>query len=408
MRADHGEPPGDTSSTLLNRRNALKAGGLVALLFGSVGTASAAAQGQIGTSSRPLKKLYTEELNGGITGNTSLTSLTGDRLSITSGALTADSAGISDSGTAVYANAADINFGHGLQVTDDGNGAVTVTTTLHTPRAVAFVDPSDRTPRRLNTVGTVNDNGISEQVYFIGPPTTDLTDDQSPDVPIATGTSNIAIVGVSGTVTTLDNSGNHSSGSLGVGDWNDDGTAEVVYWRDDTGTHNLYSVAVGRSPTKLGFTPRTGAAVADFDGDGSREIIWGEYDGTNVNLVYSTDGSTKQKTGYTGFYDMSIPADYDDDGAIEIPVAAGGSIDLVTADGTVDTYTPSHDPIESMGALDHTNTGVPDIIHLNYDTYNSDNNTADFYYYDVVADITGPVTDDSGTTRRTLKRSGIR
>ena len=40
---------GDETPLLANRRTALKAGGLLALLFGGVGTASADSQGQVGT-----------------------------------------------------------------------------------------------------------------------------------------------------------------------------------------------------------------------------------------------------------------------------------------------------------------------------------------------------------------------
>jgi hypothetical protein len=71
------------------RRGALTGLGLLALLGGTAGTASADAQGQVGTSSDPLTKLYTQELNGGVTGNTALTSVAGDGLTITSNTLTA-------------------------------------------------------------------------------------------------------------------------------------------------------------------------------------------------------------------------------------------------------------------------------------------------------------------------------
>jgi hypothetical protein len=48
----------------VNRRTALKAGGLLALLFGGVGTASADSQGKIGTSADPVQALYTDTLHG--------------------------------------------------------------------------------------------------------------------------------------------------------------------------------------------------------------------------------------------------------------------------------------------------------------------------------------------------------
>ncbi|MFT4947259.1 MAG: hypothetical protein ACI8TL_001499 [Natronomonas sp.] len=54
----------DGESVAVSRRGALKAGGVLAALGLGVGTASADAQGQVGTSSDPLNTLYTEELYG--------------------------------------------------------------------------------------------------------------------------------------------------------------------------------------------------------------------------------------------------------------------------------------------------------------------------------------------------------
>jgi len=78
----------EDGSTTLDRRDALKAGGLLALLFGGVGTASANPQGQVGTSSDPLQALYTAELNGPLTDGNPLDSLLGSGLTIQDGNLT--------------------------------------------------------------------------------------------------------------------------------------------------------------------------------------------------------------------------------------------------------------------------------------------------------------------------------
>ena len=51
-----------TPAPRVSRRGALTAGGLLALLFGGVGTASADAQGQVGTSGDPLSVLYTRTI----------------------------------------------------------------------------------------------------------------------------------------------------------------------------------------------------------------------------------------------------------------------------------------------------------------------------------------------------------
>ncbi|WP_181685101.1 hypothetical protein [Halorhabdus salina] len=76
-----------------NRRTILKAGGILGLLGLSAGTASADAQGSVGTSSDPLNSLYTEELNGGVTGGTSLTDIAGSGLSINNNSLEASGGG---------------------------------------------------------------------------------------------------------------------------------------------------------------------------------------------------------------------------------------------------------------------------------------------------------------------------
>ncbi|MGM0592397.1 MAG: hypothetical protein ACQETI_12375, partial [Halobacteriota archaeon] len=59
-------PAGNSAHATLTRRNALRAGGLLALLGAGVGTASADPQGQVGTESDPLQTLHAAELNGGV------------------------------------------------------------------------------------------------------------------------------------------------------------------------------------------------------------------------------------------------------------------------------------------------------------------------------------------------------
>jgi hypothetical protein len=116
--SDSGEAP------LVGRRDALKAGGLLALLFGGVGTASADPQGQVGTSADPLQALYTAALNGPITdgggGPQPLTKLPGDGLAIDGEELTIDPGdGLGIDGETV---AVDIAGGLGF----DGNGSLQV------------------------------------------------------------------------------------------------------------------------------------------------------------------------------------------------------------------------------------------------------------------------------------------
>ncbi|CCQ35359.1 uncharacterized protein Nmlp_1149 [Natronomonas moolapensis 8.8.11] len=69
-------------STPVGRRGVLTATGALGLLGLGAGSASADASGKIGTSSDPLNTLYTDELNGGVTGDTSLTNIAGSGLTI--------------------------------------------------------------------------------------------------------------------------------------------------------------------------------------------------------------------------------------------------------------------------------------------------------------------------------------
>ncbi|MFB6179666.1 MAG: tail fiber domain-containing protein [Halorientalis sp.] len=77
----------DGAEPIITRRGVLTAGGLLALLGFGTGSAGATATGQIGTGTSPLNTLYTDQLNGGVTGGTALTNLVGSGLTINSGAL---------------------------------------------------------------------------------------------------------------------------------------------------------------------------------------------------------------------------------------------------------------------------------------------------------------------------------
>lgn len=80
-------PADSQGATRLNRRDALKTGGLLALLFGSAGAANADPQGQVGSSSDPLNTLYTEEVNGPVTDGQPLNNIAGANLEISEGEL---------------------------------------------------------------------------------------------------------------------------------------------------------------------------------------------------------------------------------------------------------------------------------------------------------------------------------
>jgi len=72
----------DREPATLKRRSLLYGTGLVGLLGYGAATARADPRGQVGTADDPLRALYTVELNGGLTGDQSVTTLAGGGLQI--------------------------------------------------------------------------------------------------------------------------------------------------------------------------------------------------------------------------------------------------------------------------------------------------------------------------------------
>ena len=169
---------------LANRRNALKAGGLLALLFGGVGTASADAKGRVGTSDDPLDALYTEELNGGVTGDSSVTNLLGNGLALSSTALSTDLGnGVGfdgsnrvtvelsrqGSGTAVVSDVTTEGVEHrpvsgadGLSVTES-DGTVSIGATATTTETISSFTSGDLASSSIVTISDGNLEGGSQQ-----------------------------------------------------------------------------------------------------------------------------------------------------------------------------------------------------------------------------------------------------
>ena len=250
-----GETDSDETPLLANRRTALKAGGLAALLFGGVGTASADPQGQVGTSSDPLSALYTAELNGNITGDTALTNLTGTGLQIASESLAFDqsitptwtgthtwdtggSANLNVDETGVYystANSETLNIqnsGDGsVTLQEDGTPVVTESRSLSSGNAVQSLGDlsSDRTVAVDSTA--LAGNGLTNNSGSLGIDSGGV------------GTSELANDSV--TVTTSD--GLDGGGSVSLGGSTEIGMVDVE--TDTAATFTEGDVTVSRSGT---------------------------------------------------------------------------------------------------------------------------------------------------------------
>jgi hypothetical protein len=150
-----GEPDGDANQQealpAVTRRRALTAGGLLALLFGGVGTASSDSQGQIGTENNPLTGLFTEELtlaNSPYDGSTdeTVSTLAGQGLSIGGGTLSSD-------------------LGNGLEF--DGSGQIAIPSANTDTRTETLSLPSTLTASRGSGSGTGSEPGDRVGIKFV-------------------------------------------------------------------------------------------------------------------------------------------------------------------------------------------------------------------------------------------------
>ncbi len=131
----------DGSRQIVTRRGVLSTAGLLAVLGLGAGSASADASGKIGTSSDPLNKLYTEELNGGVTGDTSLTNIAGSGLTIDGSGNLKTSGGGSSSSLETSGNSVTT-----VEVFDGGSGsAISANSDSSTPPNIINGHPSNNT-----------------------------------------------------------------------------------------------------------------------------------------------------------------------------------------------------------------------------------------------------------------------
>lgn len=124
---------GEDSGSRFSRRSLLHAAGVVGLAGYGTRKATADPQGEIGTDTDPVQRLYTEELNGGLTGDQAVTNLLGAGLSIDSETLSAaDAINWEDSndnnllevnGSATGIEATDVNTDN---LTDNGSGQISL------------------------------------------------------------------------------------------------------------------------------------------------------------------------------------------------------------------------------------------------------------------------------------------
>jgi hypothetical protein len=162
------ETDSNSSPLLANRRNALKTGGLLALLFGGVAPATADPRGQVGTEKNPLDALHTEELNGGVTGDNAVTDLLGNGLAIFSGSLGVDltqvgsGTGVLDSISSSGVEYRSLSGTDGLTIAEN-DGTISVGSTATTTETISSFTSGDLASASIVTISDGNLEGGSQQ-----------------------------------------------------------------------------------------------------------------------------------------------------------------------------------------------------------------------------------------------------
>jgi len=120
--AQHDGTDADSASTL-TRRSLLSGASAALLATGAAsGTASADATGQVGTGERPVERVVTAAIDGGVTGTT-IKELTGDALAVDGGALSAADARLTvTDGDTTVENVVAISFEGSFSVAESGEG----------------------------------------------------------------------------------------------------------------------------------------------------------------------------------------------------------------------------------------------------------------------------------------------
>lgn len=287
------------------------------------------------------------------------------------------------------------------------------------PRVVYY---EGGTLRGLDTDGITEDYSPGTGVAAIGQPNVDFDGDGNREVPFVDSNNEVRVVDTDGNVQVLDDTQNAGTAGMGLGDWNDDGTQEVVYVRNGF----LYSVDSSGSEVRLCQAGRRGngncknnnngpdaypagsiAGVGNLDSSGGNDIVYVNGNG-QLSYIEQEGDTVSTVTSVPNTNAVSTPADFDGDGDLDVAYVDGAdNLAIVDASGNQQTLTTSYDVSAGpMAALDgpgagKAGDGTPEIVHIN-------SNTGTLHYYDVVNSEDGEITDSDGVAPSPSTGRGVR
>ena len=240
---------------------------------------------------------------------------------------------------------------------------------------VVFADPSNGNLSTVDTAGVVAQSvyGVTG-VQAAGPQTTDFAFDGGPEVPYLDGDGNLGIVDLDGNQRTLvstSDSRSVSAARLAVGgvsvDNNNDyltDTGPFVYFIDGNGEIARVDSSGTVETVYKGISAQAVAGTGDIDGDGAPELV---YVDSNAELAY-LDEKANGKAQERSLIDsptlntpnaVGAPADFDGDGAAEIPFIDGDT-DVKYVNGPDGTDLPGNTTTLATGADNEGPVGAAD------------------------------------------------
>jgi hypothetical protein len=312
----------------------------------------------------------------------------------------------------------DGTYTHGYDSENDSDTASIEVQDVPVRSRVVYVDSGTGDLSTVTLVGTTKTYGVVDS-GATGPIEADLVGGSGADIPYkdSSGDGYLEAVEDDGSTSLVDDT-DITQAPMGVGDWDEDGTTEVVYVRNGV----LYDVEPGSSPNEIQYSVSSGrydcnngqspcnvdavavAGIGDITGDGSNEIVYVDADNSDLAYFDGTD-EIPITTGLPSSTGVSTPADFNGDGTVRVAAQDGnGGITFYEADGTEFTpgSTPSGTVAQSpMAAADWNDDGTRDVIYL-------DQNNGELRYWDPATGETGLVTDQDGNVITAATGPGAR
>ncbi|WP_323190564.1 invasin domain 3-containing protein [Halostella sp. PRR32] len=231
---------------------------------------------------------------------------------------------------------------------------------------------TDNSLKTIDSNGRLNDYS-PDKPLSTGPMTADLDDDSATDLPYMDQNNNIEITDLNGDVRRLVDGGSVTQTRLAVGTWDGDTSVFFVNGQGELSrvTGGNSAQAIDKKPSNSNnFKPiaaSSAVGVADMNGDGDADLV---FVNSNQDLVFVED----KKNGGREVINTGInlntadatgaPAEYDADGAPEVPYVDGnGVVNLADENGNDGALTSGS--IESpVGTFDWTGDGTPEVIYV--------------------------------------------